>query len=204
MRKFGRKPCSVLVVERGCDAELGAAEQMRYSDNTAVASSPSRALPTASATAFSSMPKVTIGDVCPASCGRSCSGGSDGACAAGGRLLPLAELPTGGAYVESLAAFRAGYDEGWYTIGFVDGALKFLTLRLLSTTEKNQPQSFVVPVYDTFMALLDELNAACAAALRPRPLLARTRGLLSGLASPRSHDATTMNLLRSALRYSEF
>jgi hypothetical protein len=75
-------------------------------------------------------------------------------------LLPLADLPSGEPYIASLKAFRAsGY--AWpFLIGVVDGVLRYVTIEMETTLEKDQPQSSVLPVYDIFMDVMETLNTA--------------------------------------------
>ena len=79
----------------------------------------------------------------------------------GAPVLPIASLPSGDAFVRSLATFRETDMGRWdERIGFVDGVLRFLTVRVKSTLEDEQSQTYTNSVHDAFDDLQAELNAA--------------------------------------------
>eukprot|EP01044_Picomonas_judraskeda_P036492 COSAG03_NODE_16126_length_411_cov_0.820513_1_plen_77_part_10 len=72
------------------------------------------------------------------------------------------ELPGGADFVASLRVFRQlDWSQSWKykeKIGFVDNELKFLTISVLTTLERDQPQDRVVSIVEIFDDFLSERN----------------------------------------------
>jgi hypothetical protein len=106
----------------------------------------------------------TVADACPRTCGR-CSEAQ----LADSSLCPsiaYADLPAGTEYLASLKAFRDNpvhYHKYFDKIGVIGGALKYLSVRIESTLEVDQPQSLTNSVRDIFDGIITQYNGRAPA-----------------------------------------